>query len=981
MFKANEQQRKAIEFPSGPLMILAGAGTGKTYTLENKIIHLIQHYHINPQNILAITYTEKAAKELKERIIGKAGNSAQELTVSTFHAFCFQLLKEFSPATIPQLLEESEVIHLLLKNFDALGPYLSEEFPTNPQKAVLESFIPFFNRSRDELIEPHLQEISDQADSYSTEIINQIMDLKRIYPLFQQWKRDMNVVDYGDMIFLAYQLLKNNLAIRKQVQNRYHYVIIDEFQDNNYALNEIAGFIVEHSKNITVVGDENQTIYSFRGANEYNISDFKKRYQCTVLPLEENFRSYQEILDIANATIQNNHQHQLQIRLQSYKGSSGLKPSLFWGSREEQLEFLCSEVFSLINQHTHINDIAVLTRTHGQAEEVRKVLQQSSITVQAPIPGFFDIKAVKDLISWCQVIGEGKYQDNALYRLIQSKCGAKTAFSVYKVLDRKVKSTRFKLIQNERSLFNQHANLKNLIDLILELKNNARKLPAGEMLWEICEKTKLMRPYEKQYSLDDRLALMNLGDLLQRAHDFSKRNPQAQDLKEFNVYLEAVMMSRKLQTLVPDEFENLNGIKVATIHSVKGGEFPIVFVPFLQSGSFPLNFKQLAMIQRPPEFWSTHQPALNRSPKEHFIEEERRLFYVAVTRAKEKLYLLAPTSRTSIFIKEISKSLFEVKHMNKTENKQSISELRLKYEQKILKAIAADQFDAAKNYVQAIEIIHQHERGETIQLGQKPWEQELKTELSGEFDPDVNGKLYLSASSIETYQQCPLQYRFGKIDHIPQSASKPASIFGNIIHAVLQRLHEPGSELTETNILHLLDEEWKKGEFEYEVREEKFYEQGQEILKRYIQFILQNPPNVLRREERFSFELNDFAISGAIDRIDKVETGVRVVDYKTSKTFTSAKSNIQLAIYSLYLEQSDSKEYSGIPASAALHFLRDPDDPFRSHTFSINELEETKHNITEIAGKIRNKIFPAIKGFHCDWCDYKNLLCPAWEEK
>jgi DNA helicase-2/ATP-dependent DNA helicase PcrA len=266
-----------------------------------------------------------------------------------------------------------------------------------------------------------------------------------------------------------------------------------------------------------------------------------------------------------------------------------------------------------------------------------------------------------------------------------------------------------------------------------------------------------------------------------------------------------------------------------------------------------------------------------------------------------------------------------------------------------------------------------------VNLGSSDWETELTLELKKDFEPPVNEKLYLSASAIETFEQCPLKFRFGRIDGIPQTASKPQLLFGTIIHTVLQQFHEPGKELSEERILQLLNNEWKKGEFDYAVREKKFFEQGQEMLTRYAKSIQENPPNVIAREERFSFELDDITINGAIDRIDKNENGVHIVDYKTSKTASPAKSNLQLAIYSMFISQSDLEEFGGLPASASLLFLRDDEKPIRAHSFTREELDKTEEKINDAALRIRKKEFEAKTGRHCDWCDYKHLICPAWE--
>ncbi|MBT5460970.1 MAG: PD-(D/E)XK nuclease family protein, partial [Candidatus Marinimicrobia bacterium] len=301
------------------------------------------------------------------------------------------------------------------------------------------------------------------------------------------------------------------------------------------------------------------------------------------------------------------------------------------------------------------------------------------------------------------------------------------------------------------------------------------------------------------------------------------------------------------------------------------------------------------------------------------------------------------------------------------------------YEQKLQKALSREDYKNVNYCSDALSCITKHESGEKLELGNSDWEKELAIDLNQEFQIEIPERINLSASAIETYESCPLKFRLGRIDGVPQTASKPELVFGNIIHAVLQRFHEPDKEISEERILRLLKEEWKKGEFDYTVREEKFKEQGQIMLARYNRLVQLNPPIVLAREESFAFEMGPITIRGAIDRIDQTEDGTAIVDYKTSKTSTSAKSNLQLAIYSMFLEQFDDEKIGGLPSEASLHFLRDEEKPIRSHSFDLDKIGEIKEKIIDVAAGIRHRKFDAKTGRHCDWCDYKSLVCPAWE--
>ena len=312
------------------------------------------------------------------------------------------------------------------------------------------------------------------------------------------------------------------------------------------------------------------------------------------------------------------------------------------------------------------------------------------------------------------------------------------------------------------------------------------------------------------------------------------------------------------------------------------------------------------------------------------------------------------------------------------------SKLKIKYEQQLQKALSREDYPEVKKICNILETIKSFESGSELILGEKSWEKTLKNELENSFEKSNSSKqeeIFLSASSIDTYESCSLKYRLNYIDGIPQTANKPELVFGNIIHKVLQRFHAPKKELSEQRILNILNDEWKEDEFEYSVREEKFREQGIELLKEYIYFLDDNKPNVLKREKSFDFNIGHINIRGVIDRIDKSSSGIEIVDYKTSKTTTSARSNLQLAIYSMYLNQTEENEISGLPASASLHFLRNYDKPIRSHSFTQDELLTTAEKIKDVANGIQKKSFHPKKGRHCDWCDYKYLACHAWEDK
>lgn len=991
-FKANLNQHNAIVHPSAPLMILAGAGTGKTSTLIHRIIYMIEQLKISPASILTITFTEKAANELKDRIIREVGQKAESMTVSTFHAFCYSIVKQFAypKNSPPRLMEEGDALFLLLNQFDKLAPFESTEFPLDPVKAVASSFIPFFNRVRDELLDlTSLSNPPEDEHIFTPEILAQLNDLKRIYPIFQHLKKEQNRVDYGDMILHCFELMQADSTLVKHLAQQYKHIIVDEFQDNNFALNEVIGKIADNHGSITVVGDEDQIIYSFRGASGYNIKNFRQRYHnhknYLEISLEENFRSHLQILEVANNVIQKN-TGRIEKVLKPFKGRTGPIPEIWWGNKTEQNAFVPEKINELIQAGAFTyQDMAILCRTRNQVKEMAGVLKRAHLPVLAYLTEYFQIPVIRDLLAWCHLISESKYADTALYRVFKKYLSGKSLYSLFKQFDKRDTTPRLDLIHAQMKSLPEEIqhNLELPLELIKRLKQDNHKKPAGEMVWEICEKNRIFRPLINRDELNDQISMLNLGDFIQRAQSFTKGHEEDPSLRAFTYYMDTLQNAASVQTQYPVLNHHRSGILVQTIHGVKGGEFPVVFLPYNQTGSFPLNYRPSANIDQPPDVWLAYSQTNNLTSKEQHYQEERRLFYVGVTRTQERLFILAPKKRTSQFVKkDLSTSLtqeFTMESVDQNHAPPTFGEVRQRYEIRLTNALAMDQFEKAQDILLGIKRIAALERNDEVIWETAAWEIELKQALSPEFVPDPKKRLFLSASSLETYTQCPLKFRFGNVDKIPETASKPQLTFGNIIHRVLEQFHDEDTPQTEERLLQLLEDYWDSEGFDYLAREEKFKQQGVELLKRYIQFITANPPNIAARELSFSFEIEDITIRGKIDRIDHGDHGFRVLDYKTSKTSSPAKKSLQLGVYSLYLNQAKDVKFGGLPESAGLFFLREENDPLKTHTFNHEELLEIRNKILEVGDGIRKGNYSAKKGFHCTWCDYKTLLCPAWE--
>ena len=1011
IFTPNKKQKEAIYHPPAPLMIIAGAGTGKTSTLIYRIRHLIKSGVANPENIVILTFTEKATDKLVLKVNEKKDISTEGMVISTFHGFCNQLVRQFSdsPDAEKLLIQENDIRFMLLSRFDEMTSLTSHQFKANPISAVNASFIPFFNRIRDELLTPsevqqkldqinlseenifdHFPRLSDSTDPQ--EYIRQFNDLVGVYERYQLWKSDDGLVDYGDMILNCWKMLRYSSKILQEVRNLHQHFIIDEYQDNNYALNRIVNFIVKENPSITVVGDEDQCIYSFRGANYYNIKDFEERYSTHpdyhMTKLEENYRSSQEILDLANVSIANDANRTKKV-LESAEKKHGPAPIWHVGDKTQTLSKIPELVQNYVhNEQRNYGDIAVICRSWRHVKNVATALQQALIPTDVFMERFFGIPIIKDLLAWGHILIDNPKGEAALFRLLVKYFEDHLAKRWYR--QHKSQNLNDRIINLKKQLDNgqlSHDNnekLKWLLTIREKLISKMRqKAQADEMIWNILKETDLLKSTRHSYRYAERLALINVGHLLSIGESFSSREKD-KSLKAWLKYMGVLALDNALQAIQPNQEDFVSAVKVMTIHQSKGLEFPIVMIPFLRSGSFPRGYRKSSQTDSLPETWFHWKPPEGITPRVEYVNEERRVFYVAITRTIERLHLFGPKKYQSILMKELQPVVNKIirrNDMTETVSKQKIDP-KLELKQKLLielnRELSARQFDSAKEIIDTLQMVDKE-----IKLPMDhPYIHLMDSPVSEE--QQQKSPLSLSASSIEEYDTCPYKYRLNKIDRIPERKSIAQMEFGSIIHRVLEEYHGSEDQSLEY-LLSLLDKHWKEDAFDYLIREEEFKRQGKGILTDYYHFARENPPDVLSREAKFDFIIDDLnvRISGKIDRIDMEKEGDRltVTDYKTSKSISKAKSSLQLALYSEALHRDAVENIKGLPGEARLHFLRHSDDPIESYTFSTEDLLKHIQKVKKVADGIRKGEFKPRKGWHCDYCDYQDFLCPEFEEK
>jgi DNA helicase-2/ATP-dependent DNA helicase PcrA len=995
-FNANPSQDSAITHPPAPLMILAGAGTGKTSTLLHRIRYLVNSKIVDSKHVLLLTFTEKATAEANHTIHHILGNEAESIFVGTFHSFCHSIMRRYGPENRMDdvLWQESDILYYLIHHFDEMDFIQSRVFSDNPVKAIRDSFIPFFNRVSDELLSPadlenKIQNMEDTQDWFEenfpgihpestrfNDVSYQLNDLVKAHAFFQKGKAKNNALDFGDMIFGCYEVLKNNPSVLTQVRNEFRHIFIDEYQDNNYALNKVVNLIAENNPSITVVGDEDQCIYSFRGANYYNISDFRNRYKShpnyAEIPLVENRRSTQKILDLANATISQNPDRTPKNLNCLPDAKTGPKPQWIQMNKKETLEALPDLVHSLIqNGKALYGGIAVICRGWANVRDMADALQRSAIPVDIHIEKFFDVPIVKNVLAWGHLLSKDDHAHFALYRILREHLGETWANTFFQSMD---KTTIEEKLDQLKSQGKESKEITFVMHSFETLQESLRKkLKADEMVWEILtalKKTHLMTSMRMAYRYSQRLNLANAGEILNLAEQFVNKDPNA-SFSNWLDFMEVMSLASNQNAAQPElEKDNL-AVQVMTIHQSKGLQFPVVIMPFLYSGSFPSSLKKHPTINRLPTSWMAWEQNADTPFRILHEREERRVFYVGITRAETYLYLYGPTKRQSLFTKELENlkpQPMEIKTMNEHEEKTvSLSERRQRLLADLNREIAANQLENARIILEEME------------------RDDLPKDLTDSGQPkDVSGILHLSSTKIDTYNSCPLKYRLKYIDKIPERKTRATGEFGSIMHSILEEFH--GLEVadqTEKVLFDLLEKHWREDSFEYRQRGEEFRKQGEELLSDYFRFIQENPPNVLGREKSFSYTMNNInvKISGKIDRIDQDGDLLGIVDYKTSKKKEKSENNLQMALYSEAILRDAVPGINGNPGNASLHFLRYGDDPLSSHNFSEDDLEISREKIREVANGIRTGSFETKKSdYNCQYCDYKDFICPAWED-
>ncbi len=614
----NDKQLEAVEHMDGPCLILAGAGSGKTKVLTERIINLIDN-GISPYNILAITFTNKAAKEMRSRVENKLGDISQSIFIGTFHSFGLRILRE----NYIDIGYTSNITILDSDDVKSIVKRILKENGYDTSKYDIKTIVNKISSAKNDGISP---------DEYRKLYLNDLdIVIGLVYKEYTKLLKDNNSVDFDDLLLKPVELFKKNKDILEKYQERFKYILVDEYQDTNSIQYELCKLLASKNKNIFVVGDTNQSIYSFRNADYRNIIKFEKDYKNSkVVLLEENYRSTNNILKAANSVIKNNSEGK-KLNLWSTNGDGELLTYVRCDDELKESSFVIDEIKKLINDGYKYSEIAVLYRTNAQSRIVEEAFVRNNIPHN--IVGsyyFYNRKEIKDLIAYLKLIYNPS-DSVSLERIINvPKRGIGT---------KSIENLRLKASANNTSMFNAIDSGKELEfkNMILKLQEYSLNNNLSDLIEEVLSTTGIRMEYELNKSLENESKVENLNEFKSVAIMFEENG-----IYDLQTFLESI-------SLVSDKGQYNNDgdeVSIMTLHSAKGLEFRVVFLLGMEEGLLP------------------HSRCFDILSD---LEEERRLCYVGITRAKEKLYLLNARLRTifgrtsgtieSRFIREIDDSL------------------------------------------------------------------------------------------------------------------------------------------------------------------------------------------------------------------------------------------------------------------------------------------------------------------------------------
>jgi|WetSurMetagenome_2_1015567.scaffolds.fasta_scaffold05013_3 DNA helicase II / ATP-dependent DNA helicase PcrA len=1064
----NKEQAEAVSYGEGPLLIVAGAGTGKTSVISERIVNLINSGKARSDEILALTFTEKAAGEMEERVDRLLPYGAFfDLSISTFHSFCQDVLSsdglDIGLPTDYKLLDEFEQYALFKKHLDRFG--LDYYRPMGNPTKFIRDLLKHFSRCKDEDITPlkyleYADELRQNLDGmlsgvkgkkkinkdaknkptlsarrghpsqegifqnakgeFDQEVaemeVKKIEEVANAYHIYQNLLLENNALDFGDLINYCLKLFRERPNVLARYQARFKYILVDEFQDTNWAQYELVKLLAAPQNNITVVGDDDQAIYRFRGAAMANILEFKKDYpSAKQIFLIENYRNRQNILDLSYEFIKLNNPNRLeeQLKLNNPPRPSATPPEegtelskklkantkdigaievLRGADTSDELARVVNKIAEIKAQDKEANwgDFAILARSNDAGKEICAYLDEAKFPYKLfSSRGLYGVEPIIISISYLTAVAD-QYDGVALYKTLTLPVfnfSAEELAALNYIVYRKAMSL-YKVLNEAAALGLGSATLEKINKFLAIFRKHsadARYKPASEIFSDFLTDTDYLKYLLAQTERQAILATNQLNQFMKRIKEFETASTD-KSVREFLAELEVEMEAGEQGTLPSSDEDDPAMIKIMTVHAAKGLEFKYVFVINLIDKRFP-STERGESIKIPDALLDEQIPE-----GEHHLEEERRLFYVAITRAKKGIYFSWSSDAGGKRERRASRFLIETKLVEDLDVSNA--------DEKKIEPLA-------ENIPLLGGVAAPRGRGGLASRGV------LKNSAEEKFIPQAPEKF--SYSQFEAYERCPYQYRFDNILHVPKRGNFQMS-FGKTMHSTLQKilqivkqagekkqdslfsveaekekspLERGGEPLASRGVLKLdekkelisldeclkiYEESWIDEWYETEANKQNYHEKGKEIVKAFYEEHKNNWPKVLFLEKDFALRMKvdneGITIKGKIDRIDEMPDGrLKIVDYKTGKPKEKLEFNekAQLLIYQQAVKEVFRQEVGAL----CYRYLNDNSEiEFLGAEKDFAKLDE---KISATIRAIRSGEFPATPGQQCKFCDYSGI--------
>jgi len=1009
--RLNENQKKAVEYNKGDLLIIAGAGTGKTAVITQRIINIIKKDLAKPSEILALTFTEKASEEMKERVDVEMEYGYEEPWISTFHSFCDRVLREDGyhiGLDSNYSLMSGAQSYIFLRRFLYDLPLDTLKPRGNPTK-FLNDLIKHFSRLQDEDVsdEEYVKYAKALPKKTPEEKANfeKYKELSETYKKYSELKIENSKIDFGDLIILTLKLFRERADVLEKYRKQFKYILVDEFQDTNYTQNVLINTLKDGKRHkLTVVGDDDQAIYKFRGAAISNILQFKEKYpEAMEIVLTDNYRSRQEILDASYALIKHNNPNRLEetekidkklVARGAFEPQEEVVSLIAAKDEYTETERVVGEILKLTGYGEHaqegsgaqifdekgqagflglskkgkfkFSDIAILVRANSHAEPFIQELRNKGVPYKlGGARGLYFRPEIQNIVAFLRVLVD--YSDEiAMYRLLSMNIWNLTVRE-YIEINRLAREEKLTLFEELEKLWDVKigevegeiddvsnplvlkmldakaiAGISNLLEIVdSSLKRIKDGRPILEILYDYVKVSGYLDSFLEEESGENLFAVSNIQKFFELVKKYEKDNPDS-NIYEYVDYLNYCMEVGESPVVDQSELEDFNGVNILTVHGSKGLEFPVVFLVNLVSQRFPSQNRSDAIPI--PEELIKETLGENFSESNSHLQEERRLFYVGATRAQEKLYLSAAKYYGD----------------GKSSKKPSI------FLNEILDRNVEDEF------VGLIKDGGMKIASMDLDTYESIVPKEVKLDVIKNF----------SYSQLHTYEDCPRKYEYSYVLKVPQKPNSSLS-FGTTIHNTLKELYtalkhsKEGLEgvyapPTLEDLLGYYEKNWVSTGYESTKQEQLRKEEGRKILKEYYNKMYSEQQKPLKLEESFSVHFGESVFVGKIDRIDMVgeEGEVCIVDYKTGKVKNEAniKKDLQLPLYAVFAQ-----EKLGLKVVSAKYIFVESMEEIEVD-ISQKRKDLAKEKLLEAIGNIRERKFKATPGFGCNFCDY-NSVC------